>query len=132
MSRIGELMDGFRGVGLTVDTLVSGRPCALPAAVDLVAYRAVQESLTNVGKHAQNAAATVRLDYRPDSLAVTVANAGTGQASRAAGHRMGSTAGFGLIGMRERVHSVGGQLRAGPTPDGGFVVTATLPLDSAR
>jgi signal transduction histidine kinase len=132
MSQIGALIDGFRGVGLTVETVVSGRPHALPPAVDLVAYRAVQESLTNVGKHAMNAAVTVQLDYRPDSLTVTVANAGTGQASRAAGHAMGSTAGFGLIGMRERVHSVGGQLRAGPTADGGFLVTITLPLDSVR
>jgi signal transduction histidine kinase len=132
MSQIGELIDGFRGVGLTIDTVVSGRPYALPAAVDLVAYRAIQESLTNVGKHAVNAAVTVHVDYRPDSLTVTVTNAGTGEASRAAGQRMGSTAGFGLIGMRERVHSVGGQLRAGPSADGGFRVTATLPLDSAR
>jgi signal transduction histidine kinase len=131
MDRIDELIDGFRGVGLRVDTVVSGLPRALPVAVDLAAYRAVQESLTNVGKHAQNAEATVRLDYRPDSLAITVTNAGTDQASRSAGHRMGSTSGFGLTGMRERVLSVGGHLRAGPTPDGGFVVVATLPLDRA-
>jgi signal transduction histidine kinase len=132
MSGVGELIDGFRGVGLTIDTVISGRPFALPAAVDLVAYRAVQESLTNVGKHAQGAAATVQLDYRADSLALTVTNTGTGRASRAAGQRVGSTAGFGLIGMRERVHSVGGQLQVGPTPDGGFVVAATLPLEPAR
>ena len=88
--------------------------------------------MTNVGKHAENAAVTVQLDYRPDSLAITVTNAGTGQAARTGAPPVGSTAGFGLIGMRERVHSVRGQLHAGPTPDGGFRVTATLPLDSAR
>ena len=132
MNRVGELIDGFRGVGLTIDTVVCGAPSVLPPAIDLVAYRAVQESLTNVGKHAQNAAVTVRMDYLPQLFTVTVTNSGTGPASRAAGNRVGSTAGFGLIGMRERVHSVGGRLRAGPTPDGGFVVAATLPLDQAR
>ena len=132
MQRFGDLIDDFRGVGLTIDTVVSGNPVALPSAVDLVAYRAVQESLTNAGKHAENAAVTVRLDYLPQSFAVTVTNAGTGPASRAAGEWLGSTTGFGLIGMRERVHSVGGELRAGPTPDGGFEVAASLPLDRAR
>ena len=82
MDRLGDLVDGFRAVGLTIDTVISGTPTALPAAVDLVAYRAVQESLTNVRKHAGKTAAVVELDYRPGVFALTVTNAGTPTGSR--------------------------------------------------
>ena len=132
MGQIGELIDGFRGVGLTIDTVASGRPCALPAAVDLVAYRAMQESLTNVGKHAVNAAVDVRLDYRP----------GTSRGRRCAtpapaeAHgppvKTGSTGGFGLIG-----HAGAGaqrRRRAARRPQRRrrIRVAATLPARSAR
>ena len=128
MDRIGDLVDGFRAAGLTIDTVVSGSPVELPAAVDLVAYRVVQESLTNVRKHAGNTAVVVRFDYGPDTFAATVSNAGSGSGSREAGQRAGSSGGFGLLGMRERAGSVGGELRAGPTPDGGFFAAVTVPL----
>ena len=104
-------------------------PAPLPAAVDLVAYRVVQESLTNVRKHAGRADAEVRLEHRPAALVIAVTNSGDGGARpgrRVPAHR--TTSGFGLIGMRERVNSVGGELRTAPTADGGFVVTATLPV----
>ncbi len=102
----------------------------MPAAVDLVAYRAVQESLTNVRKHAGDAAVVVELDYRPDVFRpdrdqyrdrpwITASRPRTPN----------STSGFGLMGMRERVGSVGGEVRAAPTADGGFVITVRLPVD---
>jgi signal transduction histidine kinase len=128
MDRIDDLIEGYRAVGLTIETVVSGAPTALPAAVDLVAYRAVQESLTNVRKHAGKAAVVLEFRYEATCLTIVVRNAGTGSASRAAGARTGSAGGFGLMGMRERVGSVGGKLRAEPTPDGGFVTAVTLPV----
>jgi signal transduction histidine kinase len=129
LDRLDELIESYRGAGLTIDTVTRGTPTDLPAAIDLVAYRAVQESLTNVRKHAGNAAVVVELDYRPESFGLTVTNTGTGPGSRRAGTDAESTGGFGLMGMRERVGSVGGAVRTGPTPDGGFVVAATLPVD---
>jgi signal transduction histidine kinase len=94
-----------------------------------VAYRAVQESLTNVRKHAGDAAVVVELDYAPTSFGLTVTNTGTGPGSRRAGLNANSTSGFGLMGMRERIGSVGGEVRAAPTADGGFVITVRLPVD---
>ena len=128
MDRIDDLLDRFRSLGLQIDTVVSGAPAPLPAAVDLVAYRTVQESLTNVGKHAGRAPVIVEFDYGPEVFAVTVTNEPTGPG---AAPSSGSAAqgGFGLIGMRERVGSVGGRLTAAPTSDGGFVTAVTLPLE---
>lgn len=128
MDGIDDLVDGFRALGLQIDTVVSGAPAPLPAAVDLVAYRAVQESLTNVGKHAGNAPVVVEFDYRPEAFAVTVTNRPARAGTRTSGRQPNPTGGFGLIGMRERAGSVGGQLRAQPTSDGGFVTSVTLPL----
>jgi signal transduction histidine kinase len=128
MDRVDDLLDGFRAVGLTIDTVVRGVPVPLPAAVDLVAYRVVQESLTNVRKHAGKATVEIELDYRPENLAMTVANTGTGRPARMATRESDSKAGFGLIGMRERVGSVGGEMTASPTDDGGFVMAVSLPL----
>jgi signal transduction histidine kinase len=129
MAGLDALIDGYRSVGLTIDTVVRGTPVELPAAVDLVAYRAVQESLTNVQKHAGNASVIVELDYQPTSFGLTVTNTGTGPGSRQAGRNAASTGGFGLMGMRERVGSVGGTVRAEPTPDGGFEIRASVPVD---
>ena len=86
MDRLDELVDGFRAAGLTIDTVVSGTPVALPAAVDLVAYRAVQESLTNVRKHAGNAARRGRTRLPTGVFGLTVTNTGTGPGSRAGRH----------------------------------------------
>ena len=112
--------------GLRVGLTVQGVARRLPPAVDLAAYRIVQEALTNVLRRAGPATATVRLRYDEDHLAVQVDDDGHGAAAGwlpAGGH--------GLLGMRERVAALGGRLEAGPRPAGGFRVLATLPLDGA-
>ncbi len=128
LSAVDELLDGFRSTGLTIEVVVSGAPVPLAAAVDLVAYRVIQESLTNVRKHAGQADVAVRFDHRPGSLVLTLTNTGTGANSERAGREAETTGGFGLLGMRERVNSVGGDFTAGPTAAGGFRVAVTLPV----
>ncbi|HXM54298.1 MAG TPA: sensor histidine kinase [Candidatus Dormibacteraeota bacterium] len=116
--------------GLPVELVVSGEPVALPAAVDLAAYRIVQESLTNVARHAGPAAATVRLSYEPGQVVVEVTDDGR---ARAHGTSNGGGArGHGIAGMRERAAAVHGTLEAGPRPEGGFRVMARLPSGSRR
>ncbi|MEV4505918.1 sensor histidine kinase [Streptomyces klenkii] len=123
---LGRLVDGFARAGLKVS--VTGAPgAALPAAVDLAAYRVVQEALTNVHKHAgAGARAEVTLDRDADALTVTVLDDGAG-CPPPAGAPAG---GHGLLGMRERVTALGGTCEAAPREDGptGFRVHATLPL----
>ncbi len=123
LSGLAELVASFRRSGLRVEAEVEGPVRPLAPAADLTAYRVVQESLTNVCKHAGGAAVTLRLTYRPDALRVVVDNqpaVGAPQPIEGAGH--------GITGMRERVAAVGGALRAGPRPGGGFRVEATLPV----
>jgi signal transduction histidine kinase len=118
---IAALVDRMRLTGLPVDLSLDGDPQPLPAGVGLTAYRLVQEALTNVRRHAGAVATEVRLAHSSSCLQVTVTNApGTALASPGAG--------VGLTGMRERVATCGGTLAAGPSPDGGFVVTAELPV----
>jgi len=101
---------------------ITGTPRAVPPEVDRAAFRIVQESLTNVRRHAgESAVARVTIAYEPDRLTVTVADNGTGPAATATGD------GNGLAGMRTRAEELGGTFRAGAGPDGGFLVTATLP-----
>jgi signal transduction histidine kinase len=90
--------------------------------VDRTAYRIVQEALTNVTKHAGASTATVYLDYGEDRLSMQVDDDGRGT------REAGPVPGVGLIGMRERVTSLGGRLSAEPKPEGGFSVRAELPL----
>ncbi|MFD0586254.1 sensor histidine kinase [Dactylosporangium darangshiense] len=104
--------------GMAVRVRSSGAAPPLRRDVDHAAYRIVQESLTNVARHAGAESATVTLAYRPDGVAITVADDGT-----AVAHLYG----HGLAGMRERAASVGGRLEAGPHDDGGFRVHAWLP-----
>jgi signal transduction histidine kinase len=120
LARLDALVDRTRAVGVPVSVDVSGTLPALPAAVDLAAYRIVQESLTNVLRHAGAATAAVRISIGDDGLTVSVSD--TGRASSPVGD------GHGLAGMRERVTALGGSLTAGPQPGGGFAVTATLPV----
>jgi signal transduction histidine kinase len=108
--------------GLPVQVAVTGEQAKLPAAVDLAAYRIVQESLTNVARHAGPATATVRVGYQPEAVVVEIADTGTGRAAGVA--RPG---GHGIAGMRERAAAVGGTLQAGPTAEGRFLVRARLP-----
>jgi signal transduction histidine kinase len=120
------------GAGVEVSLERSGRVRAVPAGVDLSAYRIIQEALTNVVKHAGGGArAAVSLDYGETVLHVRVADDGGRPLVLAAGVPVAAGAGHGLIGMRERAHLCGGEFMAGPLPDGGFQVTATLPLPGA-
>jgi signal transduction histidine kinase len=96
----------------------------LPAAVDLAAYRIVQESLTNVARHAAPATASVRLGYDADGLDIEVRDDGKAHALNGSSPGTGS----GIVGMRERADALGGWLSAGPRAGGGFAVTAHLPV----
>jgi signal transduction histidine kinase len=107
-------------VEVALDRRGSLRP--LGPTVERTAYRVVQEALTNAGKHAPGGAVAVTLDYRPDALVVVVVNR---RATRPPA--VLPSGGHGLVGLRERVHAVGGELRAEPRLDGGFRVEAVLP-----
>jgi signal transduction histidine kinase len=118
------LLQRARAAGLTVDTRVIGDAHRLPSVIDVAAARIIQESLTNVVRHAPGAAATVTVRYTADSVDITVDNTRpTGTQSRSGG----PSGGNGIIGMRERTHALGGALTAGPRPSGGFRVAARLP-----
>ncbi|WP_311922514.1 sensor histidine kinase [Microbispora sp. H10836] len=110
--------------GLPVTLEVAGRERPLPASVDRAGYRIVQESLTNVSRHAPGSRVTVRVAYAPEELVVAVEDDGAG-AARAETSLGG---GNGIPGMRERAAALGGSLTAGPRPGGGFQVQARLPL----
>ena len=121
LGRLDELIGSFAATGLTVTCDVTGEARPLPEAVDLTAYRVIQESLTNAAKHAAGASASVRLAFRPGVLALAVEDDGPGASGT-------GDAGHGLIGMRERAAAVGGWVSAGPRGGGGFQVLAELPL----
>jgi signal transduction histidine kinase len=129
LAQLGELTDRVARAGLPVTLEVEGRAIDLPPGLDLVAYRVVQEALTNALAHAGPARATVLLRYLPDGLEVVVEDTGVGAAPDGAGGdgRAGRET-SGLAGMVERVAIYGGTVAAGPRPDGGFRVAARLPL----
>lgn len=139
---------------------VAGRQCPLPAGIELCVYRVVQESLTNVLKHAPGSSVDVRLEYEPERIRLTVADCGPhaipaqrtrtprpavarvvhhsrvehSRVEHSGAERMGvdkTGAGVGLTGMRERAALYGGELSAGRKADGGFEVSLVLPLDTA-
>jgi signal transduction histidine kinase len=118
-----ELAASVRAAGLPVHLVIDGDPAALPAAVDVSVYRIVQESLTNVLKHAGPARAEVAIGCTADIVTVEVTDNGIAELGRKA-----AAGGHGLAGMRERAAVFGGELAAGPRPDGGFAVRARLPL----
>jgi signal transduction histidine kinase len=123
LAELDSLVAGAGATGLEVRTRVEGTPRPLPAGTDLAAYRIVQESLTNVTRHAGPARATVRIAYNEKDLAVQVDDDGRGPSGA-------GQAGNGIRGMRERVAALGGELSTGPRPGGGFRVLARLPLDT--
>jgi signal transduction histidine kinase len=125
LCQLDGLIARSRSAGLPVTVTVTGARRALPPDVDQAAYRIVQESLTNVSRHAGHARATVRLHYAPGALTVQVDDDGNGAGSAAPGP------GLGLVGMRERVSVLGGRLHAGPQDGGGFLVRAELPLPAS-
>jgi signal transduction histidine kinase len=126
LARLHELMELTHAAGISVTVLTVGDRQPLPAAVDLAAYRIIQESLTNVARHAARSTATVRLAYDPDGLDIEVSDDGRSPAANGSSSRPGT--GNGIAGMRERAVALGGRLEAGPDPGGGFVVTTHLPF----
>jgi signal transduction histidine kinase len=123
LAQLDGLLEVARRAGLRVETEVAGNPRPLPPAVDLTAYRIVQESLTNVVRHAQATTAIVAVRYEPEGVVIEVCDDGRG----AAGGPAAGQSGYGLAGMAERVAAVGGRLQAGPRPAGGFRVWSSLP-----
>ncbi|GAA0798206.1 hypothetical protein Sya03_47940 [Spirilliplanes yamanashiensis] len=121
LDRLDELVAQVREAGLAVTVRRTGEPVPLLPAVDVSAYRIVQEALTNVLKHAGPASVTVGIGYGPRGLELTVEDDGRPAAAPHGG-------GQGLIGMRERVGMFGGELSAGPRDGGGFAVRARLPV----
>lgn len=124
LAQLGALVERSRAAGLPVELHVAGRTAALPPALDLVAYRVVQEALTNSIKHAGPACAEVNVEVRDHELELTISDTGTGGRSSVDG------SGHGLTGMTERVQLYGGELHAGPRLGGGFDVNARIPLSS--
>jgi signal transduction histidine kinase len=118
-----ELVERARRFGLDTTLTIQGRPHDVSAAVDRTVYRIVQESLTNVARHADAATASVRIDCRPDALAICVDDDGKALAGTV------PRPGLGLLGMRERVTALGGRLHAAPRTGGGFTVRAELPVE---
>ena len=129
LRQLDSLVARARAAGLPVTVTVTGEQRRLPPEADQAAYRIVQEALTNVSRHAGHACASVRLHYTPQTLSVQVDDDGKGPVT-STGTSVGtrpSGPGLGLVGMRERVAALGGQLQAGPQDDGGFRVRAELP-----
>jgi signal transduction histidine kinase len=117
------LVERARESGLDATLTIVGQRCDVPGALDRAAYRIVQESLTNISRHAAASRASIRIDYGPSALAIQVDDDGTAKPGAA------PKPGVGLIGMRERVTALGGRLRAEARSEGGFTVQAELPLD---
>jgi signal transduction histidine kinase len=127
LADLDKLVSGVREAGLPVTLRVEGDPCPVPRALDLSAYRIVQEALTNTLKHAGPAPTEIVLRYGGSHVELAITD--TGAAGRPGGGMApgGTGAGHGLVGMRERVAMLGGELEAAPAA-GGFAVRARLPL----
>jgi signal transduction histidine kinase len=125
LDRLEALVSEVGRAGLPVSLHVDGDRVPLPRAIDLSAYRIIQEGLTNALKHARASRADVTLGYGPGELRIEVRDDGRGEAARDGG-------GYGLAGVRERVKIYGGEMTAGAAPGGGFVLSARLPLGADR
>ena len=119
------LLEEIARAGLPVRLHVDGEPVPVPQAIDLSAYRIVQEGLTNALKHAGASQADVTVRYRPDELQIEVRDDGDGDGG-------GAGLGYGLIGVRERVKIYGGEMTAGAASGGGFLLSTRLPLGGDR
>jgi signal transduction histidine kinase len=125
LQQLNELLDEARDLSAgSTRLIVSGTVVPLDPGVELVAYRIVQEALTNVRRHAPGAAVDVELRYGSDTLNLRVRDNGPGPPPA---DRASASGGHGLTGMHERAATVGGRLTAGPAPSGGFLVEAVLP-----
>lgn len=118
-----ELVKQARSMGLDTRLTIEGQPPAVPATVDRTVYRIVQESLTNIARHANAGTASVHIQCRPDVLDIRIEDDGVATPDKL------TVPGVGLLGMRERVTALGGRLRAEPRAEGGFTVQAELPIE---
>ena len=125
LDRVQSLLDEIRRAGLAVELHIEGEPRRLPPAIDLSAYRIVQEGLTNALKHARAGQADVTLRYAPDEVLIEVRDDGEGASPN-------NDPGYGLAGMHERVKIYGGEMSAGSANGGGFVLRTRLPLAGGR
>ena len=122
LDRLDALVQRTVEAGVPAELIRTGERGRLPASVELTAYRIVQESLTNVLRHAGPATATVQVEHTPDALIVQVDDTGGGPGA-------GNGVGQGITGMHARAGAVGGTVATGPGPDGGFSVRARLPVN---
>lgn len=125
LDHVPELVERAGKSGLEATLTIEGQQHDVPTAVGRTAYRVVQESLTNIARHADAGTASVHIDYRPDTLAIRIDDDGKATPDSA------PEPGIGLLGMRERVTALGGRLRAEPRSEGGFTVQAELPVERA-
>jgi signal transduction histidine kinase len=125
LDQLGDLVATTRAAGLRTTLAVAEDLPALPAFTQLTVYRIAQEALTNVVRHARATEAAVSLRAEAGQLRLSVRDDGHG----GSGH--GESGGLGIAGMRERVHLLGGTLRAAPEPGGGFLLEARIPLEVA-
>ncbi|MFF2852425.1 sensor histidine kinase [Streptomyces sp. NPDC058001] len=133
LTQLGELLDEAReATGAGTRLIVSGPVAPLDPGVELTSYRIVQEALTNARRHAPGAAVDVELRYAKEELELRIRDNGPGPGGESGGGRGdGPAGGHGLLGMRERVAAVGGELSVGPAPGGGFLIEARLPTTEA-
>ena len=122
LDQVDALIKTAREAGLEASLKVTGQPRPLPAALDLSAYRILQEAITNVLKHAHASRVELTIAYQPDAVLLTVSDNGIG-----AQQPVGASSGHGLIGLRERVDLFNGELTSGSGSLGGYVVRAKLP-----
>lgn len=125
LDHIPDLVERAGKTGLQATLMIRGRQHDVPAAVGRTVYRIVQESLTNIARHADATTASVRIDYRTDAVALQVDDNGKATPDTT------PLPGIGLLGMRERVTALGGRLLATPRREGGFTVQAELPVERA-
>ena len=125
IGRLDELIEQVSDTGLAVEMSVDGTARELPEGISLCVYRIIQEALTNTLKHAAATRAQVSLRYGADELTVRVTDDGRGITEAGAN---GGAGGHGLIGLRERVALFDGELQAGPSAEGGYCVSARLPV----
>ncbi|MEU9120651.1 histidine kinase [Streptomyces sp. NPDC048506] len=126
LASLDSLLDSVRGAGLTVDAVITGAPRPLPQGVELSAYRIVQEALSNALRHSPGADARVEISYVLGGIGLRIIN---GVPSRLAKPSPG--AGHGVLGMRERVQMLGGEITADHTEDGGFEVAVFIPVSAS-
>ena len=131
LEQLPTLLANMRSAGMTLDVDVAGDAQSLSALTDLAAYRIIQEALSNAARHAPGSVVSLRLHWTTADLTLTISNPDAiddVSDTRPTSERSG----YGLIGMRERAATTGGRFSAGPTPDGGFLVDAVLPLEPRK